>query len=175
MLKEVSKVLSQVDKEDLNNFSKILLKSKTNRIWLIGNGGSSCTASHFASDLDSLGFDVKCLANNIPRLTAIINDFSWSEAYSKQLQHIKKGDILITISVHGGSPYWSNNLLVATMFAQRKGATTLSLLGNDGGTLLKISTFSIVVHSNSTPIIEGIHSILTHLICEKLREKLCNT
>ena len=173
MLKEVLKVLSQIDKEDLNNFSKILLSSKNNRIYLAGNGGSSATASHFASDLDSLGFDVKCLTDNVPRLTAIINDYSWNEAYHKQLQHMKKGDVLITVSVHGGSENWSSNLVNATMFAQRKGGKTLSLLGNDGGTLLKISHFSIVVPSNKTPIIEGIHSILTHLICKKLRNKLC--
>lgn len=169
MLKEVIKTLRKIPEDDVQKFARELYLSCHKRIWIIGNGGSASTASHFASDLASLGFDVICLTDNVSRLTALTNDFGWDTVYMKQCQHMKSGDILIAISVHGGRG-WSNNLVLATKFATNRGAKTLSLVGHDGGQLAEISAFSIIVPSDSTPIIEGIHCVLTHVIRQKIEE-----
>ena len=170
MLKKIVSVMSKINEKELENFTQFLLKSKNSRIWIIGNGGSSSTASHFTSDLQNLGFNATCLSDNTPRLTAITNDFSWNEAYYRQLEHMRPNDILITISVHGGSEKWSNNLVLATHFAQGRNAKVLSLIGCNGGEIGKFSDFAIIVPSNETYIIEGIHSVLTHIICQKVKE-----
>lgn len=164
--------LTKIKEEDIDKFAQILSKSKLSRIFLIGNGGSASTASHFASDLSSLGFDTKCLTDNVSRLTAIANDFSWDEVYTKQFYKLLPNNVLIAISVHGGDIERSNNLIEATLFAKAKGAKTLSLVGCDGGQLAQLCDFSIIVPSDLTPIIEGVHSVLTHIICERVKE--CN-
>lgn len=171
MLKNVAKILTQIDEGSLTNFAQILLNSKSHRIWLAGNGGSGATASHFASDLANLGFDTVCLTDNVPRLTALTNDYGWIASYDRQLSHFKKGDVFIAISVHGSSQEWSNNLFEAATVAEVQDGKILSLVGYDGGQLAKISDFSIIVPSDQTYIIEGIHSVLAHAICEKIRER----
>lgn len=171
LLSEVVEALNKIREDELDQFASFLLNAE--RVWLVGNGGSASLASHFASDLDALGFDVKCLTDNVARLTAIVNDYSWEETYVKQLDHMVKGDVLVVISVHGGSIDWSNNLVGAVVFGKGRGAKTLCLLGCDGGRLKEVADFSVVVPSNKTPIVEGVHSVLAHLICEKVRTKLC--
>jgi len=175
MLKNISSILTQIPEENLEKFAQIILKHYEKRFYFIGNGGSSSTASHFASDLASLGFDTICLSDNTPRLTAITNDYGWEEVYIKQLSWIKSGDILIAISVHGGADDWSNNLTKAVAFAKGRGATTIALSGFDGGQLAKLCDLSIIVPAKQTYIIEGIHGILFHVICKKLEENnTCN-
>lgn len=170
MLEEVIKTLQKIPEEKIQEFAKILYLSCHKRIWIAGNGGSASTASHFASDLASLGFDVICLTDNVPRLTAITNDYGWELAYIKQMSHVTSGDILIAISVHGGAKGWSDNLTHAATLAKEKNVKVLSLVGHDGGQLAKLSNLSIIVPSNSTPIIEGIHCVLTHIIRQKIEE-----
>ena len=157
-------------------------RSYRNRIWLAGNGGSSSIASHFASDLQSLGFDAICLTDNIPRLTALTNDYCWELVYEKQLTHFTEFDVLILISVHGGgkSPLspelgseslpWSQNLLLAAIEAKKRGGKILSLVGDDGGRLKSLSDIFILVPSPDPCYVEGLHSLLTHIICKRLKE-----
>lgn len=171
MFEEISKTLTKIPEGNLEKFAQILIESKAHRICLAGNGGSSATASHFASDLSALGFDTICLTDSTSKLTALTNDFGWDSAYLKQLVHLKPEDVFIAISVHGGDKEWSNNLVKAALFSKDKGAKVLSLLGCDGGELVKISDCSIIVSSDETYVIEGIHSVLAHAICQKVKEK----
>jgi D-sedoheptulose 7-phosphate isomerase len=170
MLEEISKILTQIPEENLEKFAQILLNHKNHRVWLIGNGGSASCASHFTSDLASLCFDTICLSDNPSKLTAITNDFGWEEAYVKQLSRMKSDDVLIVISVHGGTNSWSCNLVRAAFFAKDMGATILSLSGFDGGELAKLSDLSIIVPAERTYIVEGIHGVLCHVIWQKLEE-----
>lgn len=170
MLKEISDILNRIPEAKLDAFADILFNHCTHRIYIIGNGGSSATASHFVGDLSALGYDAICLSDNVPRLTAITNDYGWEDVYKRQMQHIKEDDILIAISVHGGSDDWSNNLAQATDFALKSGAKVLSLTGFDGGFLARNSDLDITVPAQDTYIVEGIHSILTHVIWKKLED-----
>ncbi len=157
----------------LQNFVTILENAKKyqNRIWLVGNGGSASVMSHFTSDLLSLGFDAICLTDNISRLTALINDNCWDVVYALQLKHFKPSDILIIASVHGGTESSSQNLQLAAIEAKRKEGKVLSFLGCDGGRLKDFSDVYLLVPSNSACYVEGFHSLLCHMICDRLKQR----
>ena len=156
-------------------------------VYIIGNGGSASTASHFAADLNKYvsddaphRFRAFALVDNIPLMTALTNDNGWSDVYSYQLESfMKEGDVLIGISVHGGSGSdkagpWSQNLLKAVKVAKEKKGKVVGLIGFDGGMLRKLADASIVVPANSTPQVEGFHLVLEHMIAARLKEAIGN-
>jgi len=174
-LQETQNLIEKLIQQEqfLDNFVRVLQQAKEhgNRIHIAGNGGSASIASHFTSDLKNLGFDVVCLNDNISRLTALANDYCWEVVYEKQLLHLRPYDILILISVHGGSEKSSQNLVLAAIEARKRAGKILSLLGDVGGELKKFSDYYIIVPSNSCCYVEGLYSVLTHIICERLRER----
>jgi len=177
-LEESKKYLEKLSLQEkqLSSFVWFLMNAKRygNRIFLAGNGGSAYTIAHFASDLMNLGFDVFCMNDNLARLTAITNDYGWECAYTQQLTHFKQGDIMITASVHGGGKegeVWSQNLLLVALEAKQRGGIILSLIGCDGGRLKELSNISIIVPSDLACYVEGFHSLLTHIICERLKKE----
>jgi len=106
--------------------------------------------------------------------TRIINDYGWNYAYSLQLNHFKKDDVLIVASVHGGvekdGKIWSGNLVEACEVAKKKGGTVLALLGGDGGLIKGLADVSIIVPHEEAGVVEGIHGVLAHMICSRLKE-----
>ena len=154
-------------------------------IYTCGNGGSAATATHFACDLVKTtaisgkpGLRAECLNDNIPLVLALINDDGFDNLFSEQLKtKAEKGDILICISVHGGSGrdkagLWSQNLLKAISYINEIGGKTIGLSGFDGGAMKEFADVSIVVPANSTPHVESFHLVLEHLICSCLSEKI---
>ncbi|MDE2588438.1 MAG: sedoheptulose 7-phosphate isomerase, partial [Patescibacteria group bacterium] len=90
---------------------------------------------------------------------------------------MEDGDCLVAISVHGGTgkdkaAIWSQNLLKAVKMIQERGGKAVGIVGFDGGVLNKVCDASIVVPINSTPQVEGFHLVLTHLICDTIRNAL---
>ena len=175
--KQVMNNLLEISSNDLKDVADLLVRTRDQgrRVYLAGNGGSASTVSHFAADLENLGFDTKCLVDNPARITALINDVGWGDIYTEQMNHFKKGDVLILASVHGAvgadrAGPWSRNLYAAAMLAIDKGGVVLSFVGNDGGALKEISLFCLSISSADPYIVEGIHSVLTHLICAKIEE-----
>ena len=51
---EVKKIIESISKEDINNAIQILDEARLagKKIFIIGNGGSASTATHFACDLN---------------------------------------------------------------------------------------------------------------------------
>lgn len=159
---------------NLKEFVKAL-KNKKHRIWLAGNGGSASTVSHFACDLSTLGYDVTCMVDNVSNLSRLTNDFGWDKVFLEQIEgRFKMHDVLIIASVHGGTlkgdGVWSSNLVVVCKRAKELGGTVLAFLGCDGGMIKTIADVAIVVPHESAYVIEGIHGVLTHLICSELKQ-----
>ena len=186
-LDEVKKISDLISKEDINKAIEILnsARLKNKKIFVIGNGGSASTATHFACDLNKYTsvagktrFRVISLEDNIPLLTALVNDEGWDSVYHYQLENLMDdGDYLIAISVHGGSgkdhaAMWSQNLLRAAKYVQQRGGKVIGLVGFDGGALRILADACITVPIDSTPQVEGFHLILTHMICSIIREKI---
>ncbi|MDA4113622.1 MAG: SIS domain-containing protein [Thaumarchaeota archaeon] len=184
-LEEVSGIASKLDRRAIDDAIDILYRAWKNdrQVFAIGNGGSASTATHLVCDLnkwvsDAAGrkFRAFSLVDNIPLVSALTNDNGWSDVYYEQLRNfLRKGDVLVAISVHGGSGSdkagpWSQNLLKAVKYAKDNGGKVIGLSGFDGGMLKTASDACIVVPADSTPHVEGMHLVLTHLICEQLRE-----
>jgi D-sedoheptulose 7-phosphate isomerase len=186
-LEDVKKIADSISREDIDKAIKVLdeARAQNKKIFVIGNGGSASTATHFACDLNKYTsvdgkkrFRVFSLEDNVPLLTALVNDEGWDMAYSYQLENfMDDGDCLIAVSVHGGSgkdkaALWSQNLLRATKMVQERGGKVICLVGFDGGALRTIADACITVPINSTPHVEGFHLVLTHMICSIIREHL---
>ncbi len=184
-LLELESVTKRVSQTEINAAMDLLLDAwkEGKQVFIAGNGGSASTATHFTCDLAKFTavegkqrFRVICLNDNIPLVSALTNDLGWENVYFEQLRNLmNKGDMLIVISVHGGSGadkagVWSQNLLKAAKFVQDNGGKVLGLAGFDGGALRQVADVCVVAPVNSTPQVEGFHVVLTHLLCAGLRE-----
>ena len=144
-------------------------------IFFCGNGGSASDCQHFASELvgkfnkKRIPLRAIALTTDTSVLTNISNDFSFDEIFSRQLEALaRKGDILICISTSGES----SNVINAIKKAKELEVRTISLLGKDGGKVIKISDNSILVPSNSTARIQEVHALTEHIICEIIEDEL---
>jgi len=186
-LAKVSEVARMISLEATDKVIEILFNAwkDGNQVFTCGNGGSASTATHFACDLarttivdNHKRFQAYCLNDNIPLMSALINDEGFDNLFYEQLKNFfHQGDVLICLSVHGGAgrdkaSLWSQNLLKAMKYASAKGGKTIGLSGFDGGPMKEIADACIVVPVNSTPHVESFHLVLEHLICSCLREKI---
>ena len=185
-LQESKELINDINKNDIDKFINILFEAWKNgkKIITMGNGGSASTASHFAGDLSKTvsnpssekdiapvkGFRAFCLNDNPASLTAWINDCGWENAYAGALSTLlDEGDVILLVSVHGGSG-WSGNIVQAMQLAKKRNAKILGLSGFDGGKLKEMADACIVVSKESTPHVEGFHSVLQHLVIWRLKE-----
>jgi len=148
---------------------------KGNKVVLFGNGGSAADAQHIAAELigrfniNRKSLPAIALSDNPSTLTAISNDFSFDSVFSRQCESlISKGDIAIGISTSGNSL----NVKKGINTSKKKGATTIGLLGNKGGTIKKFVDIPLIVNSTSTPHIQEVHRVIYHVICEIVEKKL---
>ena len=150
-------------------------RNANNKIFIMGNGGSASTSSHFVSDLlkTSLTKEAKrtkaiSLTDNIPVVMAWANDTSFKNIFYSQLENfLEKGDIVIGISGSGNS----ENVIKAIEFANTKKAKTICLLGKNGGELAKVSQLSLIIPNNDMLTIETMHLLICHLLTSLLRSE----
>lgn len=187
-LEEMGTVIRDISRADIDRVIELLYRAWKERrtVFLMGNGGSASTATHFACDLAKCTivegrprFRVICLNDNIPLMSALVNDQGFDNLYSEQLKNLMNDrDYLLAISVHGGkgkdkAGLWSQNLLKAMDLAKNRfDATTIGFSGFDGGALKEMADACVVVPFDSTPQVESFHLVLEHLICNCLREKI---
>jgi len=189
-LNETASTAKKVSQPDILNAIALLYDAWVNgsQVFIAGNGGSASTATHFACDLAKFTaiegkrrFRVYCLNDNIPLVSALTNDLGWENVYYEQLRNLMNtGDVLVVISVHGGSGadkagLWSQNLLKAAKYIQDHNGKVLGLAGFDGGALKQVADVCIVAPVNSTPQVEGFHAVLTHLLCDCLKQAITET
>ena len=185
--KEIKEICDNISRVDIDNAIELLFDAwkNGNSVYFCGNGGSAGTANHFMCDLFKVTviegkkrFKAYCLNDNVPLMTALINDEGWDNLYIEQLKNLfEKGDVLICLSVHGGSGRdkagaWSQNLLKAIDYVNKNGGKTIGFAGFDGGAMKDIATVSVVVPFDATPHVEAFHVVLQHLIAFRLKEKI---
>jgi D-glycero-alpha-D-manno-heptose-7-phosphate kinase len=143
-------------------------------IFVLGNGGSASTATHFVCDLakntrvqDVVDFKVVGLADNMAIFSAYANDEGYESVFKGQLASlVNKGDVVIGISGSGNSM----NVIEAIEFAKSAGALTIGMTGFDGGKLGKITDIQLHVPSTNIDQVEDTHLILEHIITRLTRE-----
>ncbi|AYW76949.1 SIS domain protein [Propionibacterium acidifaciens F0233] len=176
--------LAAVDLDEIGRAVSLLEKTYHcgGAVFCVGNGGSAATASHFAADLGkyatggALGFRAMDLVGNYASHTAWTNDESWEATWTEMLRPwVRKGDVVVAFSVHGGSG-WSSNLVRALTYARETGAATLGFSGDGGGMFGELCDVSVVVPTSEatlvTPITEGLHSVIAHLVVAELRRRI---
>ena len=168
------------NKEIINNSNMIAEKiiecyKNGNKVYFCGNGGSFADAQHLSAELsgrfyfDREPLEVVLLASNVSYLTAVGNDYSYSDIFSREIKSsIKKGDVLICFSTSGKS----KNVIKAIEVATNKGAIIVSFIGNDGGEMKNISNYNLIIPSNNTARIQECHTLLGHTILEIVENKM---
>ena len=189
-LRESAEIALATSREDMARVIDLLFEAyRADRtIYTCGNGGSAANASHLACDIAKFTwaegkrrFRCVSLCDNAALISALTNDVGWSRIFLEQLDgRLAPGDVLVCLSVHGGSGAdkagpWSQNLVAAADFAKKRGARVVALVGYDGGALRQMADASVVVPRaasghTSTPHVEGFHEVYHHLICERLLE-----
>ncbi|MBF0456880.1 MAG: SIS domain-containing protein [Nitrospirae bacterium] len=176
----ISTIVKKMDDAHIERIADLIYQAykQDKQIFIMGNGGSAATASHFCSDLSKTamvhgkrGFRVISLTDNIPLMTAWGNDTGYENIFYGQLLNLlNAGDVVIGIS--GGG--MSKNVLKALELAKARSAVTIGLSGFSGGKLKAIADECLVVHSENYQFIEDIHMMLAHLIPSILKEKITN-
>lgn len=146
------------------------------KIFIMGNGGSASTATHFVCDLAKNTrkegwphYKVIGLADNMAIFSAYANDEGYENVFAQQLANlVMPEDIVIGISASGHS----KNVLNAMLLAKSQDATTIGFTGFDGGRLSSMVDINIHVNSNIIEHVEDIHLVLEHMIVKALREQV---
>ena len=146
------------------------------KVFILGNGGSAATASHFACDLakntvipGAPPFRVIALTDNMALMTAWANDTAYDNVFAAQLSPlVEPGDVVIGISCSGNSA----NVLKAMTVARQQGATTVGFSGDHGGQLKEIVDLCIQAPTPQIEQQEDVHLILEHCICAAIRNEL---
>ena len=170
-LEHVQTVLQRIDTAEVGRFIATLLDARERgaTVFFIGNGGSAATASHFANDVAIGNNEYKkpflaiSLADNMPIITAIANDFGYEEIFVRQLRVLgKRGDVLVGISGSGNSP----NVVLAFEYALSAGIKTVAITAFDGGKLKAMADEGIHVPTEPKEYgpAEDAHMVLDHLV-----------
>lgn len=144
------------------------------KIFVFGNGGSGTNSSHFVTDLgkgasDALPKPFRCLSinDNTPWMTAIGNDYQFSDVFTRQLNMAEAGDILFAMSVSGDSP----NVVAAFEWGKKHGLYTIALVGGKRGKLAELANFAVAINSTHYGRVEDAHMAICHMICYAFIEK----
>lgn len=146
--------------------------SNGNKILACGNGGSAADCQHFAAELvgrferERLPLPALALTTDTSILTAIGNDYSYQEIFSKQIQAFgQSGDILLALSTSGNSA----NVVAAVDMALDRDMRVVALTGKGGGAIARRLTESdvhICVPHDRTARIQEVHLLTIHCLCD---------
>lgn len=149
-----------------------------NKVLTCGNGGSAGDAMHFASEMlnrferERPSLPAISLNTDVNTLTAIANDYDYSQIFSKQVKALgQSGDILLAISTSGNS----KNVMEAMKAALSRDMLIIVLSGKDGGEmagLVSVNDVEIRVPSPSTARIQEVHLLVIHSLCDLIDNRL---
>lgn len=142
------------------------------KVLACGNGGSASDAQHFAAEFigrferERPGLAAIALTTDSSILTAVGNDYSFTDIFSKQVQALgAPGDVLLAITTSGNSA----NVLAAVEAAHAKEMTVVALTGHGGGKLNDLLTETdvhICVPHDRTARIQEVHILALHCLCD---------
>jgi D-sedoheptulose 7-phosphate isomerase len=146
--------------------------SNGNKILVCGNGGSAADSQHFAAELvgrferERLPLPAMALTTDTSILTAVGNDYSFREIFSKQVQAFgQAGDVLLAFSTSGNS----DNVLAAIEVALEREMRVVAMTGKGGGKIGRLLTeadVNICVPHDRTARIQEVHLLAIHCICD---------
>lgn len=174
-IKEEKEILDLICEFEVNSLLNCLIKTRDNnkKIFILGNGGSGASASHWVNDFvkgmstEEKPFRMMCLNDNYATVSAIANDCGennydgFKYIYKNQLINwLDKDDLVIVISGSGNS----ENLIQALEYANKKEALTFAIVGYNGGKCKKLAKHNIHIQTNNMGIFEDLSMLSCHLI-----------
>jgi len=184
---QIKVLINQLDLDKIQKITEVIYNAYKNdkQIFIIGNGGSASTASHFACDLgkgtlknfyddQEKRFKVISLTDNVATMMAFANDLCFEDIFVQQLRNlVNPGDVVIGISASGNSA----DVVRAIEYSKRCGAKTIGFLGfRTGGKLHDLVDYEITVQDEHYGRSEDIHMIMVHLITNYFAElKKCES
>jgi D-sedoheptulose 7-phosphate isomerase len=146
------------------------------RIFVMGNGGSGGTATHWTGDINKGScshldkrFKMICLSDNIPTMMAYANDLSYEDIFVQPLRNFYcDGDLVIGISGSGNSV----NVLKAIEYANDNGGKTVGICGYDGGKLIHTVDIPVLADVNDMQKVEDVHMIIAHMSMQAIMQRL---
>lgn len=170
-LEETVDILRTLDQSAIERCVEILAQTRDRggRVFVLGVGGSSSSASHLVGDLRKIcRLEAYAPTDNTPELTARTNDDGWPATFAEWLDvsHLSPADCLFIFSVGGGSQNVSANLVSAIDLAIEVGTPTLGITGPLGGHLGPLATSCVKVptKNRTTPHTEGVAMVVAHLL-----------
>lgn len=143
--------------------------SHGHKIILFGNGGSAADAQHIAAEflgrfqIERSPLPALALTTNTSALTAIGNDYSFENVFSRQVEALgTEGDVAVGISTSGKS----SNVLKGLAAAKAKGLVTVALTGRDGSQLQQVSRYCLCIPADTTPRIQEGHILIGHIVSQ---------
>ena len=177
-LSSLHQTMNELPKEKILKAIELLHSARLagRQIFIMGNGGSASTATHFVCDLAKNTrakgwphYKVIGLTDNMAIFSAYANDEGYENVFSQQLDNlIMPDDIVIGISASGNS----KNVLNGIALAKSRNAITVGFTGFDGGQLSGMVHLNIHVNSNIIEHVEDIHLMLEHMIVKCLRDQV---
>ena len=173
---ELEQMVQAISLQQLQHVLQLLEETyySGHRIFIMGNGGSAATASHFALDLakntivpGAPRLKAISLTDHVPLITAWSNDTAYEHIFAEQLANmIEPGDLVIGISTSGNSP----NVINAIQLAKACKASTVGLLGAKGGKIKEMVDAYVLAPGQNVEQEEDAHMILAHVITRYMRE-----
>ena len=164
--------LESVDRKELEHAFQLISSAikSGRRIYSAGNGGSAAIADHLCCDwtkgTDHEKFPVlrsQSLMSNVSLLTALANDFEYSQSISRQVKYYAdKNDIVILISSSGNSP----NVVQAAEVAIKSGAKVVGLTGFSGGKLNELADVKLHIPISNYGVVEDCHQSIMHVLAQ---------
>lgn len=144
-------------------------------MFFCGNGGSAADAQHLAAELTGRFLKERsslagiALTTNTSAITAIANDYSYEEVFSRQLEGCgRAGDVLVGISTSGNS----GNVVRALEAARSRKLVTVGLTGKRGGKVADAAEYCIRIPSDETPRIQEAHILSGHILADIIETEL---
>lgn len=175
-----ARTLEQWEALDLDALARVAAvieeaQSRGRFVWVCGNGGSAASAAHVGCDFGKTAakpgvppLKTVSLSDNTAYMTAIGNDLSFDETFSRQLENVAAaGDVVLLISGSGNSA----NLLRAAKLARDRKAKVVGLLGFDGGKLKALCDVHLLIPSDQYGVIEDMHMAVAHILTFYLKQK----
>jgi D-sedoheptulose 7-phosphate isomerase len=141
------------------------------RLWVMGNGGSSCDAQHLAVEFQHpiiakrRALPAIALGTEPALLTAVGNDTDFSQVFVESLAlQARAGDVALGISTSGASA----NVCRALRWARSHELLTIGFAGRDGGPLADLCAHCFVVPTWSIHRIQEVHTVLLHLLWDQV-------
>jgi len=166
---ELAAALLSVDRDELRKAIETLKTARETRasVWIVGNGGSAATASHFANDLSKMcGIKAFSIPDMVPTITAFGNDEGWERMFQYTMDvYLERDDVVVAISCSGNS--------MNVVRASRSIQNLVILTGNEfeSNKLVHLPNRAVLAAMNDEITIqEDVHMAICHNIARLLRK-----